>query len=233
MISVCLATYNGENYIKEQLVSILYQLNAEDEVIISDDGSTDKTIEIINSLNDPRLKIFHHQQEKNTYSGKLKTCFLVGRNAYNALKNASGDYIFWADQDDVWLEGKVAVFMQHLKYYDLVISDCILTDENLNEIYPSHFRLFGRPKKSVLQTIYKTKYLGCCMAFNRSVLKRALRFPAEPIMHDVWIGLLACKYSKIKVEDRPYLLFRRHTNNASVSIEKNKNSLGFKLYYRF
>jgi len=119
MISVCIATYNGEKYIREQLDSILYQLSMEDEIVIPDDGSTDKTIEIIKGINDPRIKIFYHQTEKNNYLGTLKTCFLVGRNAHNALKHASGDYIFWADQDDVWLEGKVATFMQHLKKYDL------------------------------------------------------------------------------------------------------------------
>lgn len=233
MISVCIATYNGEKYIKQQLDSILCQLGAEDEIVISDDGSTDKTIEIIKEINDPRIKIFYHKKEKNNYSGTLKTCFLVGRNSYNALKNASGDYIFWADQDDVWLEGKVAVFMQHLKSYDLVISDCIIVDENLKEIYSSHFQKFGRPNGSIFQTIYKTKFLGCCLAFNRSILSRALVFPTEPIMHDFWIGLLACRYGTIKVEERPYILYRRHSDNASVSIEKNNNSLIFKFQYRF
>lgn len=233
MISICIATYNGEKYIKEQLDSILCQLSAEDEVIISDDGSTDETIEIIEKINDSRIKIFYHQKEENNYSGTLKTCFSVGRNAYNALKNASGEYIFWADQDDVWLEGKVAAFMQHFKNYDLVISDCIIVDENLKEIYPSHFQKFGRPSGSIFQTIYKTKFLGCCLAFNRSILNRVLAFPNEPIMHDFWIGLLACKYGKIKVEEQPFLLYRRHSGNASVSIERNKNSLAFKLKYRY
>ena len=233
MISVCIATYNGEKYIKEQLDSILCQLGAEDEIVISDDGSTDNTIEIIKNYNDNRIKIFHHKKEKHNYSGTLKTCFLVGRNAHNALKNASGDYIFWSDQDDVWLEGKVNAFMQHLKSYDLVISDCIITDRNLKEIYPSHFQKFGYPNGSIFQTICKTKFLGCCLAFNRNILIRALSFPSEPIMHDIWIGLLACKYGKIKVEKLPYLLYRRHCGNASVSIEKNENSLTFKLKYRY
>jgi glycosyltransferase involved in cell wall biosynthesis len=232
-VSVCMATYNGEKYIREQIASILCQLSAEDEIIISDDGSTDKTIEAIQSFGDGRIKIFHHEKEKNNYSGTLKTCFMVGKNAYNALKNASGDYIFWADQDDIWLENKVTTYMQYFKDHDLIISDCIIVDENLKEIYPSHFKTFGYPTDSILQTIYKTKFLGCCMAFNRSLLNRALVFPSEPVMHDIWIGLLACKYGKIQVEKRPFLLYRRHSDNASVSIMKNKNSLIFKLTYRF
>jgi glycosyltransferase involved in cell wall biosynthesis len=234
MISVCIATYNGEKYIKEQLDSILCQLGVEDEIIISDDGSTDKTIEIIQGYCDDRIKLLHHKKEENSYSDTFKTCFLVGRNAYNALKNASGDYIFLADQDDVWLEGKVITYMQHLKdNYDLVISDCIITDARLNEICPSHFRRFGYPTDSIIQTIYRTKFLGCCLAFNRSILIRVLRFPKEPIMHDIWIGLLACKYGKIKVEQRPYLLYRRHFGNVSVSIDKKTTTLAFKLRFRY
>lgn len=233
MISVCMATYNGERYIKEQMDSILKQLGAEDEIIVSDDGSTDETIEIIKNYHDNRIKLYHHESEKHNYSGTLKTCFLVGKNVHNALKNASGDYIFLADQDDVWLENKVAVFKQHLKNHDLVISDCIITDKNLNEIYHSHFDKFGYPTDSILQTIYKTKFLGCCLAFNRTILNKALIFPSEPIMHDIWIGLLACKYGKIKVEEQPFLLYRRHYNNASISIGKNKTSLIFKLKYRY
>jgi len=233
MISVCIAAYNGEKYIKEQLDSILCQLSAEDEIIISDDNSTDKTVEIIESFADKRIKLLHHKKEKNNYTGTLKTCFLVGRNAINALKHASGDYIFLADQDDVWLERKVETLVQHLENYDLVISDCIITDENLKELYASHFKLFGYPSGSLLQTIYKTKFLGCCLAFNRFLLDKTLKYPSEPVMHDVWIGLLACKYGKIKVEKQPFLLYRRHFSNASSSIEKNRNSLIFKLVYRF
>jgi glycosyltransferase involved in cell wall biosynthesis len=232
MISVCIATYNGEKYIKEQLDSVLCQLGKNDEVVISDDGSTDNTLSIIQKLNDPRIKVYPHQQEQNNYSGTLRTCFMVGRNAAHALKQASGDIIFLADQDDVWLENKVAACVHHLEKYDLVLSDCIITDENLTMLYPSHFEVFGYPKINVCQNLYKTKFLGCCLAFNRALLNRVLPFPAEPIMHDVWIGLLACRYGKIKIEKTPYVLYRRHTGNASISVEEKKTSLGFKLIYR-
>jgi hypothetical protein len=131
------------------------------------------------------------------------------------------------------LENKVATFVRHLEKYDLVLSDCIITDNNLTTLYPSHFGVFGYPKVNVFQTIYKTKFLGCCLAFNRTLLDRVLPFPSEPIMHDVWIGLLACRYGKIKIEKTPYVLYRRHTGNASISVGKKKTSLGFKLIYRF
>ncbi len=94
-ISVAMATYNGEKYIKEQLESILLQLENQDEVIVSDDGSTDHTLKIIESLNDQRIKIL-----KGPRNG-------VKQNFAHALSFCKGKYIFLSDQDDIWLENKV------------------------------------------------------------------------------------------------------------------------------
>ena len=95
MISVCIATYNGEKYLREQLDSILPQLAESDEVIVSDDGSTDGTIDLITSLNDPRIKIVSNSGRKG-YVGNFE----------NALKHTTGDYIFLSDQDDIWYPNK-------------------------------------------------------------------------------------------------------------------------------
>ena len=86
MISVCMASYNGAIFIKQQAVSILNQLGLEDELIISDDGSKDNTLEILASLNDSRIKIYHHSAPHGVVS-----------NFENAIKHASGDYIFLSD----------------------------------------------------------------------------------------------------------------------------------------
>ena len=133
MISVCIATYNGEKFIKEQLDSILCQLSNDDEVIISDDGSTDKTIEIIESYNDDRIKIFHH--EKNEKLSKIKE----GRNFYyatqnfsNALEKVSGDYVFLSDQDDIWLQNKVSRSLELLKKNDVIVHNYQVVDVNGN-----------------------------------------------------------------------------------------------------
>ena len=99
MISVCIATYNGAEYLREQVESILSQLEEEDEIVVSDDSSTDTTIEILQSFGDRRIKIF-----KNPAKGFV-------RNFENALRQAQGDFIFLSDQDDVWLPNKVAVCM--------------------------------------------------------------------------------------------------------------------------
>lgn len=82
MNSVCVATYNGEKYIEEQLRSILIQLRPDDEVIVSDDGSTDRTCAIVESLADPRIRLLHH----NGHDFK--------QNFVHALQHAQGEYIF-------------------------------------------------------------------------------------------------------------------------------------------
>ena len=89
-IAVCMASYNGEKYIKEQLESILPQLGEDDDLIISDDGSKDNTYEIIRQFGDKRIKyIMNTGKHGSTY------------NFQNALKNADADIYFLADQDDV------------------------------------------------------------------------------------------------------------------------------------
>ncbi len=112
-ISVCLASYNGALYIKEQIHSILSQLKDGDELIISDDSSTDNTVDIISQINDKRITILHHESVIN-----LPTCQKVTSNFENALFAASGDVIFLSDQDDVWLDGKIDTMCSYLeKYY--------------------------------------------------------------------------------------------------------------------
>src|SRR5674476_13034 len=113
MISVCLTTYNGEEYILEQIQSILCQIGNDDEVIISDDGSTDHTLKILNKQEDHRIKIYHNNNSKGIIS-----------NIENALTYAKGDIIFLADQDDVWLPNKVRICSEALINNNLVISDC-------------------------------------------------------------------------------------------------------------
>ncbi len=100
MISVCIATYNGEKYIRPQIESIIVQLDPGDEIVISDDGSTDDTLNIIASFADDRIKVFDHSRDKKQ---KVKYSFEhVTRNFENALRHAKGDLIFLSDHDDFW-----------------------------------------------------------------------------------------------------------------------------------
>lgn len=171
-ISVCIATYNGEKYLKKQLDSILNQLKKEDEVIISDDTSTDATVEIIKAYNDRRIILIENQKFRSPIY-----------NFENALKHASGDIIFLADQDDIWIDNKVCTVKKYLKSYDLVISDAEIIDTNDETLYRSFYAL-NNSRKGFIKNIIKNSYLGCCMAFNRKILESALPFPKNVPMHD-------------------------------------------------
>lgn len=232
MISVCMISYNGAKYIKEQLDSILCQLSEKDEVIISDDGSTDGTVEIISSYNDPRIKLLHHKLAHTPYKGTMDVCYRVGRNAENAMMKASGDYIFLADQDDVWPEGKVERCVRELQDADLVVTNKMVVDSNLK---PLHSGGGVSPLKSatLFNTLTHTPFTGCCMAFRKSLLDYVLPFPKEPLMHDIWIGLMGMRHGKVRVLQEPMLFYRRHGGNASHNGSRSNNPLSYKLKYRY
>lgn len=221
-ISVCIATYNGEKYIKEQLESILSQIGENDEVIISDDSSTDNTVEIINSFNDCRIKIYKNTKEKG-----------YTRNFENALEKANGDVIFLSDQDDVWVENKVNKMIKILEKYDFAVSDNYIVNENLEVISKSHFEVY-KTSKGFIRNLLLPRYVGACMAFKKNVLQKSLPFPnnAKLSAHDYWISLIAEMYFKCYKLDEQLLLYRRHGANASSGGEKSKNSLSHKLKVR-
>ena len=219
MISVCIPTYNGEKFLKPQVDSVLLQLSQDDEIIVSDDGSSDNTIEILESYKDRRIKIF-----KNSRKGVIS-------NIENALQQSIGEYIFLCDQDDVWVENKVSIIMKAIVESDLVISDCYVTDQNLNIIYESFYKQ-NNSKNNKWLALLKNPYLGCCMAFKRKVLDAALPFPAKIPMHDIWIGNVAAfKFQVMFIPDK-LIYYRRHGNNASTASAPTKASLVKQINYR-
>ncbi|GAB3793517.1 glycosyltransferase family 2 protein [Spirosoma humi] len=206
-ISVCLASYNGERYIKQQLNSILLQLNSEDEVIVSDDGSSDNTIKVICSLQDQRIKIYNNSGPRGPLS-----------NFESALERATGDYIFLADQDDIWLPDKILIYRPLLDKYDLVLSDCHVVDKEGVMLKKSFFDYRGS-RPGFWYNIYKNSYMGCCMAFRREIFSYILPFPKNIYMHDWWIGLLVEVRGSVFFCHHPTINYVRHGSNASPTGE--------------
>ena len=209
-ISVCMASYNGERFIYKQIKSILDQLGPNDELIISDDASTDNTLLVIGMFRDNRIRVLTNPTLKS-----------ATRNFENALSHAVGDIIFLSDQDDVWFPGKVRTMIPYLENYDLVVSNCEFIDENDNLLGGSFFEHF-HSGPGVLKNFVKNTFLGNCIAFSRTILDRALPFPIElhkatqySIYQDVWFGLLANSLSQVLFISEKLSGFRRHTNNAS------------------
>ena len=222
MVSVCMATFNGEEFVLQQIQSILNQLDITDELIISDDGSTDKTISLIESLGDNRIKII----PDNNFKSPIY-------NFENALKHAVGDYIFMSDQDDVWVENKVKIMIEQMQLgNDLVISDCELVDQNLMKWNPSYFH-FNKSGSGIIKNLIKNSYMGCCMAMSRRLLDTCLPFPRNLPMHDSYIGLVGELKYKVKFINAPLLLHRKHLNNSSnTSTGKSDYSLIKKMMFR-
>lgn len=229
MISVCLTTYNGEKYIKAQLDSIISQLSVDDEIIISDDGSTDDTLQIIGNLGDERIKVFKHIRNNNSQKFSF---YKITKNFENALLNAKGDFIFLSDQDDIWVPNKKEIVLQKMKDNWLILHDCIIVDENDIIKNDSYFAI-NNTRLGFWNNIINSSYLGCCMAFKRELLNIALPFPQNPVPHDIWIGLMAEWKRKVIFIDDKLILYRRHENNMSTSGGSSRLSLKIKLTYRF
>lgn len=220
MVSVCMAVKNGEVYLEEQVLSILPQLGADDELIISDDHSTDSTRSIVESLEDERIRYF-------TNPGKG-----VVSNFENALKHSRGDNIFLSDQDDVWHEEKIHNMNTVLESYDLVVCDCHIVDKNLIPERESYFARLNSGK-GILKNLMRNTYVGCCMAFRRNVLERALPFPKNVAMHDQWIGLVAEINGSVFFLDEKLVYHRRHAANTSTTFGLSHNSLTRKVSMRY
>src|SRR5690606_27093867 len=189
---------------------------------ISDDNSTDHTIAIIESLNDTRIKIIMNDR---TNSGHV-------RNFENALKHSKGDIIFLSDQDDVWHPAKAKKMVSALEKNDVVVCNCFVVDQNLNEIGASFFTL-KNSGKGFFKNLYKNSFLGCCMAFKRPILEKALPFPKDIISHDTWIGLIGeCYGETIFISDQLHY-FRRHGDNFSVSNDEDSMSGDYSPYSFF
>lgn len=207
-------TYNGEKFIRIQLESILSQLGNGDEVVISDDSSTDKTVEIIKSFNDSRI----HLLENNSFHSPVY-------NLENALKNAKGDFIFLSDQDDEWTVDKVSVCLEKLKDCDLLIHDADIVDGNGIQTAKSFFKL-NHTKKGKFYNLLKNGYLGCCMCFSKNLLSQFLPFPKKLPMHDIYIGNFAAFNGyRIKFIEDKLIHYRRHGNNASITSEHSHRKL--------
>ncbi|MBQ8029100.1 MAG: glycosyltransferase family 2 protein [Clostridia bacterium] len=220
MISVAMAAYKGEKYIEDQIRSILPQLSHEDEIVVSDDKPGGVTETVVRRL--------MQEDERIVYvEGRGRG---VVANFTNAIRYCRGDKIFLCDQDDVWLPEKVKRVTEAFENgATLVLHNAYVTDEKLNITAYSFFDERGS-KKGIIRNLLKNSYMGCCMAFDRKLLKKIMPIPRHIPMHDQWIGLMGEIYGKVTLIDTPLIYYRVHGDNVTAG--KKESSLSQKLRWR-
>ena len=213
-IDVLLTTYNGEKYIREQVESILNQTYKNIRLVISDDCSTDKTVEILKEYEKKDDRVVLYSQKKNL--GYVK-------NFEFLLTKVENDLYMLSDQDDVWLPEKIEKSLEKLKKEDadLVFGDLEVVDENLNTIFPSFgdFMLLNRKIKKYIHT-YKVNYLyncvtGCTVLSKKKFIEKMLPFPnnSKYLIHDHWLGLVVSLNGKLAYVEEKYIKYRQHGKN--------------------
>lgn len=226
-VGILLATYNGEKYIKEQLDSIINQTYKDWVIYISDDHSTDNTMNIILEYQ----KIYKDKIVILENKNKLSSAKMNFRNLFEKVENL--DYYMFCDQDDVWDKEKIkkllySIHEEEKKDSDLPIlaySDLKIVDEKLNVINESLVRYENKflPERKMLNHILIENYFpGCAIIFNNKLKNKVKDIYSESEMHDWWLTLVAAFCGKIVYIDEPLHLYRQHTNNT-IGAKKDKN----------
>jgi glycosyltransferase involved in cell wall biosynthesis len=208
-----MGAYQGERYIGLQLRSILAQLSAEDEMIVVDDASTDRTCNEICGLKDPRVVLIQHSENQG-----------VLRAFERALSQSSGEIVFLSDQDDLWLPNKVETVLGTFARnpeVTLVASDAILIGEDGAKIGDSFYAKRGRFRAGLWSNLLVGKFHGCTMAFRSFLLRSALPFPPGGLVHhDTWIGCVnALIGGKTRYIPEPLVAYRRHSTNVTGRVK--------------
>ena len=208
-VSVCMATYCGEQFVAAQIASILNQLCPDDELIVVDDASSDRTCEIIENFHDARIRLERHASNLG-----------VLRSFEDAICRSNGDILFLSDQDDVWAADRVSTVLRALQLHpeaDIVVSDAALIDGDDNPLGCSYYAQKGKFRSGILANLVHCSYLGCTMAFRRRIRSRILPFPSgADVFHDLWIGAAnRLAGGKTLYIERPLVLYRRHSGNAT------------------
>lgn len=206
-ISIAIATYNGAQYLQEQLDSFLCQTQLPDELVACDDGSADSTFEI--------LQTFSQQAPFSVHVYRNEENLGYARNFEKALSLCTGDIILMSDQDDVWFESKIERIVNEFKVNEfayVVVNDAEIVHADLKS---TGLTLAGQLVSAGMDT--EQLLLGCCISFRADLKKVIFPIPCHIHGHDGWINTLGnalhCRYFITDILQ----LYRRHGSNASSS----------------
>lgn len=207
-VSVCMATYNGQEYVSEQIDSILQQLSPEDELIVVDDASKDGTADVVRSIRDPRIVLIPNGKNRG-YVASFERAIAASR----------GEYIMLSDQDDVWLPGRVDLLINALQGKTFVASNFTVFGGTANKLQKVQLKRAdgGRWLANLITTwIGVRPYYGCTMAFRAGGKKLILPFPAFlNETHDQWIAVVANLHQEMAHVEDATVVRRLHDQNTT------------------
>ncbi len=221
-ISVAMATFNGEKFIKEQLESIFCQTIQPQEIIICDDCSSDRTIEIIESLNNPLIKVYKNITKIGVVENFKKAVSLT----------INGNFVALSDQDDVWFSHKLEILYNSIFDYKeskvptIAYSDLILVDNNKGIINESFWNELNHHNHvhNFSTLLFGNFITGHTILMNSSMKKELELKPIDTILHDVWIAFIALGVGKAVKIDQPLAFYRQHDSNINYNTKNLKPS---------
>ncbi len=205
-VSIALATYNGEKYLVEQLETLVNQTYKNLEIIVSDDGSTDGTLQILKN---------YAEKYSNFFVYKNEVAHGIKRNFENALKYCKGEYIAFSDQDDIWILDKIEKLVGAIGNYSLVYHDSLFVDENgksLNKTFSTDLNCYsGYDARAFL---FSNCVSGHALLVKKNILLEALPFPKAK-HHDWWLAFRAADNGGVKFLDEILVHYRQHSNSQT------------------
>ncbi|AFV72618.1 Alpha-L-Rha alpha-1,3-L-rhamnosyltransferase [Streptococcus agalactiae] len=211
-VNILMATYNGEKFLAQQIESIQKQTFKEWNLLIRDDGSSDKTCDIIRNFTakDSRIRFINENEHHNL--GVIKSFFTL-------VNYEVADFYFFSDQDDVWLPEKLSVSLEAAKHKAsdvplLVYTDLKVVNQELNILQDSMiWAQSHHANTTLLPELTENTVTGGTMMINHALAEKWFT-PNDILMHDWFLALLAASLGEIIYLDLPTQLYRQHDNNV-------------------
>ncbi|RTL13319.1 MAG: glycosyltransferase [Neisseriaceae bacterium] len=228
-VTILMSSYNGEKFITSQLYSLLGQTYTNWKLLIRDDGSTDKTIDIIKNfaLSDTRIELSQDSL------GNLGP----GLSFWQLLQFVDSSYIMFCDQDDIWLERKIEICVNYATQNftqstpNLLYCNGYIYSNTSSAIEASSFiHLHAKTLADFL--FLNSGYHGCCLLFDKNLLNIAREYHGELNLHDNIICLLAYTFGAVHYLNKSLMLYRQHPSNFTEQVRKSKWQIVQKFFDR-
>jgi len=224
LVSIVMATYNGEKFLREQLDSIYSQTYKNMEVVVCDDCSTDSTVEILEEYKQKYCLKYYINEKNLGYT----------KNFEKAASLCKGEFIAFSDQDDIWFPEKIETLLRNIENNLLIFSDALVINSNKEIICNSRYDYMGNlenVKPKYYHDFIKKNVLGCTILINKNLLNYALPFK-KTTGHDNWLISIAIKLNSIIFTDKQLIKYRIHGGNVSGTVFKNTPTMKIKNYLR-